>query len=237
MNKTTTSTILITGANRGIGLEFATQFAADNWRIIACCRQPDHAESLRTLKNIHGDQLLVHKLDLSDFTAIDQLADTLHQESIDLIINNAGIYPPAQQGEFGHINYDAWLEALRINTLAPLKMAEAFVAQLERSRLKMLAIITSKMGSIADNGRGGSYPYRTSKAAVNMVARSLAIDLAPRHITTILLHPGWVQTRMGGSGAQISAKQSVTGMRAVLNRITPDDSGKFFAYDGQSIPW
>jgi len=236
MNKTI-STILITGANRGLGLEFATQFAADNWRIIACCRQPDHAESLHTLKNTYEDQLLVHKLDLSDFAAIDRLADTLHGETIDLIINNAGVYPPALQGEFGRINYDAWLETFRINTLAPLKMAEAFVTHLERSRLKMFAIITSKMGSIADNGRGGSYPYRTSKVAVNMVAKSLAIDLAPRHITTILLHPGWVRTRMGGPGALISAQQSVAGMRAVLNRVTPHDSGKFFAYDGQLIPW
>lgn len=236
MNKTT-STILITGANRGIGLEFATQFAADNWRIIACCRQPDQAEPLSTLKNVHGNRILIHKLDLSDSAAISQLADTLNGEAIDMIINNAGVYPPARQGEFGHINYDAWLETLRINTLAPLKMAEAFVTHLERSRLKMFVIITSKMGSITDNGRGGSYPYRTSKAAVNMVAKSLSIDLAPRHITTILLHPGWVQTRMGGPGALISAQQSVAGMRAVLDRITPDDSGKFFAYDGQSIPW
>ncbi len=236
MNKNT-PTILITGANRGIGLEFATQFVAGNWRIIACCRQPDQAESLQKLRHAHGDQLLIHPLDLSDLATIDQLADTLHQESIDIIINNAGVYPPAQQGEFGHINYDAWLAALRINTLAPLKMAEAFVTQLERSQLRMFAIITSKMGSITDNGRGGSYPYRTSKAAVNMVAKSLAIDLAPRHITTILLHPGWVQTRMGGSNALISTQQSVTGMRNVLSRMTLKDSGKFFAYDGQSIPW
>lgn len=236
MNKNT-STVLITGANRGLGLEFATQFAADGWRIIACCRQPDHAESLHSLKNIHQARLRIHQLDLADFTAIDRLAGILREEPIDLLINNAGVYPPAQQGEFGHINYDAWLDTLRINTLAPLKMAEAFVTHLERSRLKTLAIITSKMGSIADNQRGGSYPYRTSKAAVNMVAKSLAIDLAPRGITTILLHPGWVQTRMGGPGALISTQQSVTGMRAVLNQITPDDSGKFFAYDGQLIPW
>jgi len=236
MNKTI-STVLITGANRGIGLEFATQFAVDNWRIIACCRQPDQAESLRTLKNTYGDQFLVHKLDLSDFAAIDQLADILNGEAIDMIINNAGVYPSARQGEFGHINYDAWLETLRTNTLAPLKMAEAFITHLEQGQQKMFAIITSKMGSIADNTRGGSYPYRTSKAAVNMVAKSMAIDLALRHITTILLHPGWVQTRMGGPGALISTQQSVTGMRAVLNQITPDDSGKFFAYDGQLIPW
>lgn len=236
MNKNT-PTILITGANRGIGLEFATQFAADNWHIIACCRQPDQAESLQKLKHANGDQLCVHQLDLSDLTAIDQLANTLHHESIDIIINNAGVYPPAQQGEFGHVDYDAWLTTLRINTLAPLKIAEAFVTQLERSRLKIFAIITSKMGSIADNSRGGSYPYRTSKTAVNMVAKSLAIDLASRQITTILLHPGWVQTRMGGSDALISAQQSVAGMRNVLSRITPDDSGKFFAYDGQLIPW
>ncbi|MDT8363702.1 MAG: SDR family oxidoreductase [Nitrosomonas sp.] len=231
------STVLITGANRGIGLEFATQYAADNWRIIACCRQPDRAESLQALKNIHGDRLLIYKLDVSDFMAVDQLAGTLCHESIDIIINNAGVYPPTQQGEFGHIDYDAWLTTLRINTLAPLKMAEAFVTQLERSQLKMVAILTSKMGSIADNERGGSYPYRTSKTAVNMVAKSLAIDLAPQHITTILLHPGWVQTRMGGPSALISTQQSVAGMRNVLNRTLPTDSGKFFAYDGQLIPW
>lgn len=231
------NTVLITGANRGIGLEFATQYARDGWQVIACCRQPERAAKLNQLADQYGTSFLVFQLDLKELDQIEQLSKKLSESAIDLLINNAGTYPPASHGELGHIDYSDWLEALKVNTLAPLKMAEAFVEQISRSRLKTIAILTSKMGSIADNQRGGSYVYRSSKAAVNMVAKSLAIDLQPRGVISVLLHPGWVQTDLGGPGALISAEQSVTGMRKVLSQITQADSGKFFAYDGQAIPW
>jgi len=157
--------------------------------------------------------------------------------SIDLLINNAGIYPDSDKKGFGHTDYAEWMQAFRINTMAPLKMAETFAKQIARSRQKTIVTITSKMGSIADNGGGGSYLYRTSKAAVNMVVKSLAIDLKPSGITAVVFHPGWVKTDMGGPGALISAEQSVSGIRQAIDRLTLDDSGNFFSYDGQMIPW
>ncbi|WP_347887842.1 SDR family oxidoreductase [Nitrosomonas europaea] len=231
------NTVLITGANRGIGLEFARQYAADGWQVVACCRQPQQAEALNRLADQYKDQFSIHRLDVRELAEIDQLSHKLQDLPIDILINNAGVYPHAQNGEFGRISYDDWMEAFRVNTFAPLKMVEALIEQIACSQLKIVATITSKMGSIADNQRGGSYIYRSSKAAVNMVVKSLAIDLQPRGIIAVLLHPGWVQTDMGGRGALISTKQSVTGMKSILGRVTHSDTGKFIAYDGQHIPW
>lgn len=231
------NTVLITGANRGIGLEFATQYATEGWQVIACCRQPQQAAKLNQLADHHREHFVIQQLDVGDSSQIDQLAENLSDHTIDILINNAGIYPPAKNGEFGQINYDDWMQAFQINTFAPLKMAEALIEQIARSQLKIIATLTSKMGSIDDNQRGGSYIYRSSKTAVNMVTKSLAIDLKPRNITSIVLHPGWVQTDMGGSGALISAQQSVSGMKKILAQLTLSDSGKFFAYDGKLVPW
>lgn len=231
------NTVLITGANRGIGLEFARQYAADGWQVVACCRQPQQAEALNRLADQYKDRFSIHRLDVRELAEIDQLSHKLQDLPIDILINNAGVYPHAQNGEFGRISYDDWMEAFRVNTFAPLKMVEALIEQIACSQLKIVATITSKMGSIADNQRGGSYIYRSSKAAVNMVVKSLAIDLQPRGIIAVLLHPGWVQTDMGGRGALISTKQSVTGMKSILGRVTHSDTGKFIAYDGQHIPW
>lgn len=231
------NTVLITGANRGIGLEFARQYAADGWQVVACCRQPQQAEALNRLADQYQDRFSIHRLDVRELTEIDQLSHKLQDLPIDILINNAGVYPHAQNGEFGRISYDDWMEAFRVNTFAPLKMVEALVEQIACSQLKIVATITSKMGSIVDNQRGGSYIYRSSKAAVNMVVKSLAVDLQPRGIIAVLLHPGWVQTDMGGRDALISTKQSVTGMKSILDRVTHSDTGKFIAYDGQHIPW
>lgn len=231
------NTVLITGANRGIGLEFARQYAADGWQVVACCRQPQQAEALNRLADQYQDRFSIHRLDVRELAETDQLSHKLQDLPIDILINNAGVYPHAQNGEFGRISYDDWMEAFRVNTFAPLKMVEALVEQIACSQLKIVATITSKMGSIADNQRGGSYIYRSSKAAVNMVVKSLAVDLQPRGIIAVLLHPGWVQTDMGGRGALISTKQSVTGMKSILGRVTHSDTGKFIAYDGQHIPW
>lgn len=231
------NTVLITGANRGIGLEFARQYAADGWQVVACCRQPQQAEALNRLADQYKDRFSIHRLDVRELAETDQLSHKLQDLPIDILINNAGVYPHAQNGEFGRISYDDWMEAFRVNTFAPLKMVEALIEQIACSQLKIVATITSKMGSIADNQRGGSYIYRSSKAAVNTVVKSLAIDLQPRGIIAVLLHPGWVQTDMGGRGALISTKQSVTGMKSILDRVTHSDTGKFIAYDGQHIPW
>jgi NAD(P)-dependent dehydrogenase (short-subunit alcohol dehydrogenase family) len=230
-------TVLITGANRGIGLEFCRQYASDGWRIIACSRNPENSDALNKLADQYQDQIQLQALDVADHLQIDGLAQTLANESIDLLINNAGIYPVSDNRGFGHSDYAEWGKAFRINTMAPLKMAESFVAQIARSQHKTIVTITSKMGSIADNGSGGSYLYRSSKVAVNMVVKSLAIDLKPSGITAVVFHPGWVKTDMGGPNAMISSAQSVTGMRQMISKLTLADSGKFFGYDGQVIPW
>lgn len=231
------NTVLITGANRGIGLEFCRQYAADGWRVLACSRDPHKADALAKLAAQYPELVEIHALDVADHQQIERLAQHLGKESIDLLLNNAGIYPDSDNRGFGHTDYAQWMQAFRINTMAPLKMAESFAAQIARSRNKTIVTITSKMGSIADNGGGGSYLYRSSKAAVNMVVKSLAIDLKAGGVIAVVFHPGWVQTDMGGPNAMISAAQSVSGMRAVIARLTPADSGKFFGYDGQTIPW
>jgi NAD(P)-dependent dehydrogenase (short-subunit alcohol dehydrogenase family) len=230
-------TALITGANRGIGLEFARQYATDGWHVLACSRYPEKSDELNKLAARHPERVKIHALDVSDHVQIDRLAQLLADESIDLLINNAGIYPDSDKSGFGHTDYAEWLQAFRINTVAPLKMTEAFAAQISRSEQKTIVTITSKMGSIADNSGGGSYLYRSSKAAVNMVVKSLAIDLKPIGITAVVFHPGWVKTDMGGPNALISAEQSVSGIRQVIAKLTMAESGKFFAYDGQIIPW
>ena len=231
------STALITGANRGIGLEFCRQYAAEGWHVLACSRLTGKSDALASLSAQYPGLLALHTLDVADHAQIERLARELGRESIDLLINNAGIYPDSDTRGFGHTDYAEWMQAFRINTMAPLKMAETFAAHLARGKQKVIVTITSKMGSIADNGGGGSYLYRSSKAAVNMVVKSLAIDLKPGGITAVVFHPGWVKTDMGGPNAAISAEQSVYCMRQMIGKLTAADSGKFFGYDGQAIPW
>jgi len=230
-------TTLITGANRGIGLEFARQYAEDGWHVLACCRHPDTADALNKLSSQYPELIKIHPLDVADHAQIERLAQTLANESIDLLINNAGINPASDASGFGHTNYAEWMSAFSINTMAPLKMAEAFAKQIARSKQKTIITLTSLMGSIADNSSGGSYLYRTSKTAANMVVKSLAIDLRQQGIIAVAFHPGWVKTDMGGPNAMISAAQSVTGMRQVISSLTVAGSGKFYDYEGNVLPW
>jgi NAD(P)-dependent dehydrogenase (short-subunit alcohol dehydrogenase family) len=137
----------------------------------------------------------------------------------------------------GNIDYDAWAKVLDANTVGPMRVAEAFVDNVSRSDRKLIVTLTSGMGSLADNTSGGSIAYRSSKAAVNMVMRSLAIDLAPRGITCVVVNPGWVQTEMGGPHARISPAESVTKLRHLIDTLGPTQSGKFFNYDGREYPW
>jgi NAD(P)-dependent dehydrogenase (short-subunit alcohol dehydrogenase family) len=225
--------VLITGANRGIGLEFAKQYAAEGWNVLACCREPQTVRELQALASANSN-VRIFKLDLADFERIDALALQLKDEKIDLLINNAGVYP---HSTFGDTNYDEWAKAFKINTMATLKTAEAFVQHITRGQLKKIATLTSKMGSIDDNTSGESYIYRTSKTAVNMVMKSLSIDLKPYGISVVTLHPGWVQTRMGGPNALINTQTSVSGMREVIADLNLGNTGRFVAYDGKQIAW
>lgn len=225
-------TCLITGAGRGIGLEFTRQYAADGWRVLATCRT---AEAARALGDI-GDNVQAHQLDVTDFARVEALAAALSGEAIDLLINNAGIYGPRSM-TYDSVDYGAWAEVLRVDTMAPLKVSAQFTPHVARSTLKRIVTLTSKMGSMADNGSGGAYVYRSAKAALNAVMRSLAIDLRSKGIVVVVLHPGWVRTDMGGSGATLEVFESVAGMRDVIDRLRPEDSGRFLNYDGTMAPW
>ena len=229
-------TVLITGTNRGLGLEFVRQYATTGWRVIACCRNPHKAEALQRLKLKHAELLSIHELDVADFDRIEQLAKQLSGNKIDVLINNAGIYHIGKE-TFASVDYEAWMEAFRVNSMAPLRMAETFIDHISASEQRKIVNVTSKMGSIDDNTSGHHYLYRSSKTALNMVTRSMAIDLAPRGITAIVMHTGWVQTDMGGFSAPTSVQQSIAGMCQVIDHITPKDSGKFYGYDGKEIPW
>jgi len=226
------ATVLITGANRGLGLEFAKQYAKAGWQVIACCRWPEEAKELQALAERSGDPVEIHQLDVADFEEIDALALILQGRAIDVLINNAGVYP---QSDFSNVNYEAWAEAFHINSMAPMKMAEAFAGHVAASDQKKIVTVSSKMDSIGDNTSGGSYIYRSTKTAVNMVMKSLAIDLKP--IASTILHPGWVRTDMGGPNGLIDAPESVAGLRRVIEALTLENSGRFVAYDGKEIPW
>ncbi len=224
-------TVLITGANRGLGLEFVRQYASDGWRVLACCRDPKKAAALDGV----AGEVSIHPLDVSDRDAIGRLAGELQGTAIDLLLNNAGVF--GDRKGLGSLDCDTWLRTFEVNTLAPIKMTEAFVEHVASSDKKQVAHVTSKMGSIADNTSGGAYVYRSSKAALNMANKSLALDLAGRGITCVVLHPGWVATDMGGAGAPIQPPESVTGMRKVLAGLSNGDTGKFYDYTGEELPW
>ena len=231
----TSSTILMTGANRGIGLELARQFAADGWRVLACCRNPDAAADLQALQKDHAS-LEIHPLDVTDYDQVATLAQRLSDQPIDILLNNAGIYGPKGIG-FGEVEPSVWREVLEVNTIAPLMLTQAFVEQVAASRQKLVAMISSKVGSIADNSSGGSYLYRSSKTALNQVVKSLSIDLAGRGVSVISLHPGWVKTDMGGPNAEITTAKSVAGLKAILQAAGAAQSGQFIEYNGSPIPW
>lgn len=230
-----TDSILITGSNRGIGLELARQYAEDGWRVFACCRAPDRAQELTELSQ-QFDTISLHALDVTDAERIRVLADELRDQPIDILLNNAGSYGPSD-ARFGNIDEQPWLDCLHINTVAPMTIMQAFVDHVAASRHRIIAGMSSKMGSMEDNGSGGSYIYRSSKAALNAVLKSAAIDLRPQGIKVAILHPGWVKTDMGGPHAEITVQECVTQLRHTLENMDLINSGSFFDIDGSIIPW
>jgi NAD(P)-dependent dehydrogenase (short-subunit alcohol dehydrogenase family) len=216
-------TVLITGANRGIGLELTRQYAADGWDVVATARKS--SEELEQLG------VTAELLDMRDVDAVVGFGARLDR-AIDLLIANAGTYGPRTMRSAK--DAQEWSETFVINSIAPLLLAQAVIPHVSQTGGKLIAI-TSKMGSIADNSSGGYTAYRSSKAALNMAWRSLAID-NPSLIAAVL-HPGWVKTRMGGSHAPLSVETSATGLRRTIERLGPDQSGGFFNYDGTPLPW
>jgi NAD(P)-dependent dehydrogenase (short-subunit alcohol dehydrogenase family) len=215
-------TVLITGANRGIGLELARQYSADGWSVIATVR-----EESRELGELGVE---VSRLDMRDFDAVVRFGQGI--DTLDLLIANAGTYGPRNPASAD--DAEAWTETFAINTIAPFLLAQSVLPAVERGGGKLIAIST-KMGSIDDNSSGGFVAYRSSKSALNSAWKSLAVDNPT--VVCAVLHPGWVQTRMGGDSAPLSPEDSVSGMRRVIDGLGRDQSGGFFAYDGAEIPW
>lgn len=224
-------TVVITGANRGLGLEFARQYAADGWRVIATCR--DLAKASKELTGTPGVD--VRALDVTNFSSVADFGRSLAGQGVDLLVNNAGIYGRRDAQQFGAVDPEEWMEVLKVNTIAPVKLVEALLPSLRQAPGARIAILSSKVGSIADNDTGGSYAYRTSKTAVNMAGKNLALALTD--IPVILLHPGWVRTDMGGPNGLIDTTESVAGMRKVIDSAGPEQSGRFYDYAGKEIPW
>ncbi len=229
-------TVLITGANRGIGLEHARRYAERGARVFATARIPDEADELAALAKRHGGQIEVLAYDATDDGAPAALKQRIGNEPLDLVLANAGAMGTRRQA-FGDIDAAAVLSLIHVNALAPLKLAEALADNVAQSERKVIAFQTSLMGSIADNGSGGAYAYRLSKVALNMVGKGVANDLRSRGIISVLLHPGWVRTRMGGPSGKISVEDCVDGQQRILDALTPAQSGRFFNYDGRELPW
>jgi NAD(P)-dependent dehydrogenase (short-subunit alcohol dehydrogenase family) len=224
-----TKTVLITGANRGLGFEFARQYAEAGWKVIGTARRPDAATELKAL------DVRVMQLDVTDQKSVDRLASDLDATAIDLLINNAGIFPMA--ATLPEIDFDNITRTLAVNTIGPMRVTRALLPNLRRGKAKQIVNITSNLGSIADNTDGRFYGYRESKAALNMFTRSLAAELREDGFTCIVMNPGWVQTDMGGANAPLKAPESISGMRAVIDRLTPADTGTFWTHEGKQMPW
>ena len=217
-------TVLITGANRGLGLEFARQYCREGWEVIATVREPT--------PELEDLCVRVEEVDMLDLAAVARVGESI--EALDLLIANAGTYGPKDAADADDAR--AWLETFAVNTVAPYLLAKSVLPAVERSRGKLIAI-SSKMGSIDDNSSGGYLAYRSSKTALNSAWRNLALEVRRRDVVAAVLHPGWVKTRMGGNSAPLETEDSIGGMRRVIERLSLDDSGGFFGYDGATIPW
>ncbi len=228
-------TLLITGANRGIGLELCKQYLNESWDVHACCRKPKKAKELNELAD-KNNTLTIHELEVTKEKQMDALKKALKDKPVDILINNAGVHALGAS-QFGKTDDEAWEEAVAVNLIAPMKMMEHFVENIAMSDKKLIASMSSKMGSMNDNGSGGAYAYRATKAALNAVMVSAAHDLRHLDITALILHPGWVRTDMGGPHGETSVEQSGEMLRKILDECDITDSGKFFDIDGTVIPW
>jgi len=238
------STALITGANRGIGLEFARQLARAGWRVLATCRNPERADALRRLAAESGQVVEVHTLDTGDPQSIGALSAAVGGEAIDLLVCNAGVSlmkPALITGREGQRIQDAddalWFETYRTNAIGPLRVAAAFADRVAASERRLMAFLSTHMSVAGQNRSGGYYMYRASKAALNIIVKNLSIELAPRGVTCIMFHPGWVRTDMGGRNADVSPENSVSGMLGILLDAKLPKKLQFLDYQGEVVPW
>lgn len=235
-------TVFITGANRGIGLEFVKQYVADGADVHASCRRPGGAAELKALEREHRERLHVHALDVTRTEAVQRLAGALAEKPIDVLINNAGVFGPKadldkdQRQSLGSIDEEIVAKIMRVNAIAPLVVAQAFTEHVARSAEKKIVAISSSMGSIGE-GSGGHYAYRMSKAALNMAMTALGRDLQPRGVSVLVFCPGWVRTEMGGPQAPQTVEQSVRGLRQLIDQGSAPGIAGFRLFDGTPLPW
>ncbi|MBG09834.1 MAG: short-chain dehydrogenase [Gammaproteobacteria bacterium] len=228
-------TVLITGTNRGLGLEFVKRFSQQGYNVIATSRDNNQAPELQALAEANTSLRLMN-LDVSDEQSMASFASALGDTAIDVLVNNAGVYGP-RNANFGNVASGDWEAVLKTNAISPMLLTQLIIGNLRLGNAKKLVYVTSKMGSIDDNRGGGSYIYRSSKTALNSVVRSLSVDLKEEGFSVAVLHPGWVRTDMGGPNGLIDVTTSVSGMMEVIQDLSLDGSGQFFNYDGSIIPW
>ena len=235
------ATVLISGANRGLGLEFVRQYAELGWQVLACCRTASDALTLVAAE--HPD-ISVHVLDVSDAASVAALAAAVGDQPIDVLINNAGTYGRLSFSDggiehqaFGDSDFDNWEQVFRVNVFGPMRLSEALVDNVAASEQKKIVTLSSMLGSMGLNDIGGMYAYRTSKAAVNMLMHSMGIDLRKRGVLAVAVHPGWARTDMGGANAEVDPVDSVAGLIGVIDRLDQSDLGQLTAYDGSVLPY
>ena len=228
-------TVFITGTTRGIGLELVHQFLEAGSKVFATARHPE-SDALQSLKAVHGDELQLLTLDVTNSTEIQAAVSSLAGQPVNLLINNAGLYQ-SRSDDASSLATETWLQEFHVNAIAPFMVTRALRGNLAAADDALVAMISSKMGSMSDNTSGGAYSYRSSKAALNAVTVCLAQDLASDGTRVVALHPGWVRTDMGGANAPVDASQSASGLRKVMISIDETQNGGFFDYTGAAIPW
>ena len=235
-------TLLVTGGNRGLGLEFTKQYSQLGYRIIATCRNPKEARELNLLKETSKTDIKIYTLDVTNHKEIDALAQSLSNIPIDIIINNAGIIGPfpifehIEKQRFKTMDYSVWEEVLRTNLFGPIKISECFLENLKNGQDKKIIFISSTVGSI-NEGKESAYAYATSKTALNKAISLMAEDLRNENINILALCPGYVKTRMNGGGANLETNESIEGMIKQINSLNESNSGNFLRYNGEKIAW
>jgi len=229
--------VLITGANRGLGLAFARESLARGYRVFATCRHPEEADELRALTAEHPDRLTVLRLDVTNEETIEAAAHAVRSQerALDLLINNAGTNPSGER--IGHLDAETMLRTYHVNSVGPMLVTQAHLDLLRAGDDPKILNISSTSGSLARKSSGGGYSYSSSKAALNMLTRALAFDLQSDDVIVVAVHPGWVRTDMGGEAAPLAPTESVKGVLDVTDDLSDADTGMFYTYEGRQAPW
>jgi NAD(P)-dependent dehydrogenase (short-subunit alcohol dehydrogenase family) len=229
-----TQTVCITGAGRGLGLGYTEYYLEAGWQVLALARKAKEKDSLKKLVQKYGGRLELFDADVTQYEALQPLKDRWEKESLDLLINNAGVLLD-RQADFANVPLDMLRQSFEVNAIAPMALTQMALPALQRAPKPVVVMMSSQMASIADNGSGGYYAYRSSKAALNMITRSLANDCP--WLIAVAMHPGWVQTEMGGAQAPTSVEESISGLTRVIAGLRAEDSGQFRNFKGQTLPW